>query len=311
MESRQQRRRAAPPRARGAAPGAGATWPLLAPAGAFSIAFVGLPLAGLVALSLCDWVLTRARTPGFAGLANYARMAGDGAFWSSLGTTLWFTAESTALQLVLGVAIALLLNRPWRGIGAIRALFLAPMMIAPLFAGMIWRLVMSEEFGIFKQGLLALGIEDPPVWLSDPRFALQAVILVSVWQWTAFVVLFMLAGLQTIPPDLYEAASLDGCGPWRRFRHITLPMLRPFLISTGLFRCIDGFKTFDLVYAMTGGGPGESTQTISYFVYQQGLNFFDLGYAATLALTMLVLVVLLSWLLLRGGLLAAGRKATP
>ena len=279
----------------------GATWPLLVPAGGFSLLFVGAPLLGLAALSLCEWALTRARTPAFAGAANYARMLADEAFWASLGTTLWFTVESVALQLVLGVAIALLFNRAWRGIGLIRALFLAPMMIAPLFAGMIWRLVMSEEFGILKQALLALGIENPPVWLSDPTFALQAVIMVSVWQWTAFVVLFMLAGLQTIAPELYEAASLDGCGPLRRFWYVTLPMLRPFLISTGLFRCIDGFKTFDLIYAMTGGGPGESTQTISYFVYQQGLNFFDIGYAATLALTMLVLVVAMSWLLLAAG----------
>lgn len=282
------------------------TWPLLAPAGGFSVAFVGVPLLGLLALSLCDWTLTRARTPAFAGIGNYVRMLADGAFWASLGTTLWFTVESVVLQLVLGLAIALLFNRPWRGIGLIRALFLAPMMIAPLFAGMIWRLVMSEEFGILKQGLLAIGIENPPVWLSDPTFALQAVIMVSVWQWTAFVVLFMLAGLQTISPELYEAASLDGCGPLRRFWYVTLPMLRPFLVSTGLFRSIDGFKTFDLIYAMTGGGPGESTQTLSYFVYQQGLNYFDLGYSATLALTMLVLVVIMSW-----ALLAAGRKVAP
>jgi len=283
-----------------------ATWPLLVPAGTFSLLFVGVPLVGLLVLSLCEWVLTRSRSPAFAGARNYARMLADEAFWGSLGTTIWFTAESVVIQLIAGVAIALLFNRSWRGIGLIRALFLAPMMIAPLFAGMIWRLVMSEEFGVLKQALLAVGVENPPVWLSDPTLALQAVIMVSVWQWTAFVVLFMLAGLQTIPADLYEAANLDGCGPLRRFWYVTLPMLRPFLISTGLFRCIDGFKTFDLIYAMTGGGPGESTQTISYFVYQQGLNYFDLGYSATLALTMLVLVVAMTWCLL-----AAGRKATP
>lgn len=278
-----------------------ALWPLLAPAGAFSVAFVALPLIGLATLSLCDWVLTRARTPGFAGFANYQRMLGDGAFWRSLSTTLIFTAESVALQLLLGLAIALLFNRPWRGLGLIRTLFLAPMMIAPLFAGMIWRLAMSEEFGILKQALLALGFENPPVWLSDPLVALHAVVLVAVWQWTAFVVLFLLAGLQTIPRELYEAANLDGAGAWARFGFVTLPLLRPFLLSIALFRSIDAFKTFDLIYAMTSGGPADATQTISYFVYQQGLNYFDLGYAATLALTMLALVVLLSLGLLRLG----------
>ncbi len=280
-------------------------WPLLVPAGGFSVVFVALPLIGLFALSLCNWTLTRSRSPSFAGADNYVRMASDGAFWGSLGTTVLFTIESVVFQLVLGLAVAMLFNRSWRGIGLIRTLFLAPMMIAPLFAGMIWRLVMSEEFGFLKQVLLAIGFENPPVWLNDPAFALHAVIMVSVWQWTAFVVLFMLAGLQTIPPELYEAADLDGCGPVRRFRYITLPMLMPFLVSVGMFRCIDGFKTFDLIYALTAGGPGDSTQTISYFVYQQGLNYFDLGYSSTLALTMLAMVVAMTW-----GLLAAGRKAS-
>ena len=261
---------------------------------------VVLPLLLIIALSLTDWNLTRAALPRFAGLGNYARMFGDAAFWSSLGRTCLLTVEGTALQIVLGVGVAVLFNRDWRGMGVIRSLFLAPMMIAPLFVGMIWRLMLSDDFGILRYGLQLIGIDNPPLWLDDPGVALQTVALVSVWQWTAFVVLFAVAGLQAIPGEIYEAASLDGCGPVRSFRSITLPMLLPTLLAVALFRVIDGFKLFDIIYAMTAGGPGTSTTTMSYFVYQQGISFFELGYSSTLALTMLCLTVVLASPLLRG-----------
>lgn len=260
---------------------------------------VALPLVLIVVLSLCDWTITRTAVPRFVGLANYARMLQDAAFWGSLGRTCLLTGETTLLQLALGVLIAVLLNRDWPGMGLIRALFLAPMMIAPLFVGMIWRLMLSDDFGIVRYLLQLVGVDDPPLWLDDPRVALQTVALVSVWEWTAFVVLFAVAGLQAIPAEIYEAASLDGCGPVRRFRSITLPMLAPTLLAVALFRVIDGFKLFDIIYAMTAGGPGNSTTTMSYFVYQQGITFFDLGYSSTLALTLLGLTALLAWPLLR------------
>ncbi len=261
---------------------------------------MALPLVMIVGLSLTDWNLTTGRAPHFAGLLNYTRMLRDSAFWGSLGHTCLLAAETTVLQLVIGVGIAVLFNRTWRGMGVIRSLFLAPMMIAPLFVGMIWRLMLSDDFGIVKYALQLAGIDNPPLWLDDPRIALQTIVLVSVWEWTAFVVLFAVAGLQAIPAEIYEAASLDGCGPLRLFRSMTLPMLAPTLAAVALFRVIDGFKIFDIIYAMTAGGPGTSTTTMAYFVYQQGISFFDLGYSSTLALVMLVLGVLLCAPLLRG-----------
>lgn len=266
-----------------------------------------MPLLVIIGLSLLDWDLTRAAMPHFAGLGNYARMLRDVAFWSALGRTCLLTAESTVLQLVAGVGIAVLFNRDWPGMGVIRALFLAPMMIAPIFVGMIWRLMLSDDFGIVRYILLLAGIESPPLWLDDPDIALQTVVLVSVWEWTAFVVLFAVAGMQAIPAEIYEAASLDGCGPMRSFRSMTLPMLVPTLLAVTLFRLIDGFKLFDIIYAMTAGGPGASTTTMSYFVYQQGIGYFDLGYASTLVLVMLGLTIVMSMPLLRG---APGRGAT-
>jgi multiple sugar transport system permease protein len=260
---------------------------------------VVLPLLAITALSLCDWNLTRTKLPHFAGTANYVRMFADAAFWRSLSNTGLLTAEATVLQIAAGLGIALLFNRDWPGMGIIRTLFLTPMMIAPIFVGMIWRLMLSDDFGIVKYLLTVVGIANPPLWLDDPAFALQTIVLVSVWQWTAFVVLFAVAGLQAIPAEVYEAADIDGCGPLRSFVSMTLPLLRPTLFAVALFRVIDGFKVFDIIYAMTAGGPGNATTTMSYFVYQQGITFFDLGYSSTLALVMLVLSVLLAYPLLR------------
>ncbi len=215
--------------------------------------------------------------------------------------TLLLTIESSALQVAAGLGVALLFNRNWPGMGAIRTLFLAPMMIAPLFVGMIWRLMLSDDFGVVRYLFSLAGVSEPPLWLDDPDWALQTVVFVSVWEWTAFAMLFVIAGLQAIPGDVMEAASLDGCGAWQRFRHMTWPLLRPTLLAVALFRVIDGFKLFDIIFAMTAGGPGDATTTLSYFVYQQGLAFFDLGYAATLALVMLGMVAVLTAPLLRGG----------
>jgi multiple sugar transport system permease protein len=273
--------------------------PYLVPVGFLSILLVLLPLAGLLFMSFLKWNLTQSKVPTFAGISNYVRMFSDLQFWSSLGTTLLFTVESVVPQVVLGMGIAVLFNRPWRGMGLIRALFLTPMMIAPLFAGMIWRLMYSDDFGIIKYVIVLMGFDSAPVWLADPRFALHAVILVNVWEWTAFVVLFILAGLQTIPQSLYEAASLEGCGRVRMFWSITLPTLRPILLTVVLFRAIDSFKVFDIIFAMTSGGPGRSTEVMSYLVYQYGINFFELGYSSTLALMVLAMVTFMAWLLLR------------
>ena len=274
--------------------------PFILPAGASGLLLVVLPLLAIAGLSLSDWNLTRAALPRFAGLGNYDHMLRDGAFWRSLGNTVLLTAESTALQIAIGLGIAVLFNRPWPGMGAIRALFLAPMMIAPIFVGMIWRLMLSDDFGIVKYLLVSLGITQPPLWLDDPSIALQTIVLVSVWEWTAFVVLFAVAGLQAIPEEVYEAASIDGCGRLRAFVSMTLPLLRPVLLAVALFRVIDGFKVFDIIFAMTAGGPGNATTTMSYFVYQQGIGFFDLGYSSTLALVMLALSIVLAAPLLRG-----------
>ncbi len=271
----------------------------LLPAGLLSLLLIALPLLGLLSVSLFDWKLTQPGNWRFVGLGNYLRLMEDGHFWRSMATTAQFVIESVTLQLLAGIGIALLFNHRLPGLGLVRTLFLAPMMIAPVFSGMIWRLFLSDDFGIVKYALQLAGWVAPPLWLADPAFALHAVVVISAWQWIPFVVLFVLAGLQVIPSELFEAARIDGAGPLARFWYVTLPLLTPIVMTVAIFRVIDAIKVFDLIYATTAGGPGDSTETISYLVYQTSMNFFDIGYGSAVATLMLVVVSTLALLMVK------------
>ncbi len=271
----------------------------LLPAGLLSLLLIALPLLGLLSVSLFDWKLTQPGNWRFVGLGNYLRLMEDGHFWRSMAITAQFVIESVALQLVAGIGIALLFNHRLPGLDLVRTLFLAPMMIAPVFSGMIWRLFLSDDFGIVKHALQLAGWVAPPLWLADPAFALHAVVVISAWQWIPFVVLFVLAGLQVIPSELFEAARIDGAGPLARFWYLTLPLLTPIVMTVAIFRVIDAIKVFDLIYATTAGGPGDSTETISYLVYQTSMNFFDIGYGSAVATLMLVVVSTLALLMVK------------
>ncbi len=271
----------------------------LLPAGLLSLLLIALPLLGLLGVSLFDWKLTQAGSWRFVGLGNYMKLMEDGHFWRSMATTALFMVESVALQLLAGIGIALLFNHRLPGLGLVRTLFLAPMMIAPVFSGMIWRLFLSDDFGIVKYALQLAGWVAPPLWLADPAFALHAVVVISAWQWIPFVVLFVLAGLQVIPSELFEAARIDGAGAIERFWYVTLPLLTPIVMTVAIFRVIDAIKVFDLIYATTAGGPGDSTETISFLVYQTSMNFFDIGYGSAVATLMLLVVSALALLMVR------------
>ena len=270
--------------------GSGEALPFLAPAAILTAVLGVLPLLALLGFSLFDWSLTRPNSGVFVGLKNYLSIAKDPAFWHALGVTVQIAIETIVIQLVFGVAIALLLNRNLLGMGVIRAFIMAPMMMAPLFAGLIWRLALSSDFGIIPYLLTLLGWETPPAFLSDPNWALQGVVLVTVWQTTPFVVLFVIAALQIIPAELYEAARLDGAGALRLFWSITLPLLRPVLLTIVLFSTIDSVKVFDPIYTLTSGGPGDATESLSYMIYLETSQFFDMGYGSALAVITLIIV---------------------
>jgi multiple sugar transport system permease protein len=279
--------------------GFGEALPYLVPAAVLTAVLGVLPLLALLGFSFFDLSLTRSNSGVFIGLKNYLSIAKDIAFWHALGVTLEIAIETMAFQLVFGVAIALLLNRNLPGMGIIRAFIMAPMMMAPLFAGLVWRLALSSDFGIIPYLLTLFGWEAPPAFLSDPNWAVHAVVLVTIWQTTPFVVLFVIAALQIIPGELYEAARLDGAGALRLFWSITLPLLRPVLLTIVLFNIIDSVKVFDPIYTLTSGGPGDATESLSYLIYLETSTFFEMGYGSALAVVTLIIVSIPVLLILR------------
>lgn len=235
----------------------------------------------------------------FVGLENYSRILFRQAdFWNSIRVTLAFVVSAVTLEFLLGLAIALALNLEFAGRRVVRTLVLVPMMITPIAAGLIWKLIYDGQFGVLNYLIGLLGIP-PRVWLGDPLLALGAVVLVDIWHGTPFVALVLLAGLQTIPPDYYEAASIDGAGFWGRLRYITLPLLAPVMLVVLLFRTITAIRAFDVVYALTQGGPAGMTEVIGLYLYKYGFRLFNIGYAAALSIVLAVFALLLCLVYLR------------
>jgi len=229
----------------------------------------------------------------FVGWDNILRALGDPTLLGSIRVTLIYVAIAVTIEMVVGVSIALALNGRIPGKGVIRALVLIPMVLTPVVAGLMWRLLLDPTSGFVNWMLDSVGIGSY-AFLSEPATALGAVILVEVWQNTPFVVIIVLAGLESLDPSPFEAAQLDGASAPRVLRHITLPMLAPVLSIVVLLRVIDAVKTFALVNTMTKGGPGTSTLAISNYVYRLGFETFDIGYATTVGfmVSLAVLIVL-------------------
>jgi len=222
------------------------------------------------------------RITGFAGLANYARMFQDYRFWGVLGFTLLFVVFSVVITVSLGLLLALVFNRKMRGLRFFRALMTTPLFTAPVALGYLGVMMFYEENGPINILLQTLGFSKVP-WLSDIFWARTAVIMVDVWQWTPFAFIILLAGLQSLPDEVYEAAVLDTSSGWDIFRYITFPMISPVLGTVIMLRLVDAFKVFDIPFALTNGGPGTATRTLTFYVYTQGLRNFDLGYASAMA----------------------------
>jgi ABC-type sugar transport system permease subunit len=229
----------------------------------------------------------------FVGLANYVDAIGDPRFRGALWHTLFFAATSVSLELIIGLWFALALNRTFRGRGLVRAAVLVPWAIPTVVSALLWRFMFEGQTGIVNAGLIDLGVvREPVVWLIHPRLAWVPVILADVWKTTPFVALLLLAGLQNIDASLYEAARIDGASAWRQFRYVTLPLLKPALLVALIFRTLDAFRVFDLVYALTGGGPGTSTEPIALYTFNALLQNLQFGYGS--ALSVIVFVVTFS-----------------
>ena len=255
-------------------------------------------------LSLNTWNMSdRNAVWEFVGLANYAQILQDARFWNAAQVTGTYMFGTIATQLVLGLSIALLLQRQVLAAGLVRTALLLPMMTTPVVVGLIWRFMFNPTQGIVNYLLGLIGIPGPN-WLGGLQTGLLSVMIADIWEWTPFMVLILLAALQTLPQEPYEAAAIDGANAWQTFQHITIPLLRPTIVVAVLLRAIDSFKTFDLVYVMTNGGPGTSTETLSFYTYKWGFKFFQMGYASALSFVMLIMVIIFANILI----LATARK---
>jgi multiple sugar transport system permease protein len=291
-------------------PDAALGWWLLAPTLVLLTVISLYPVLRVVWLSFYRWNYTLSPEPqAFTGLGNWSRLLGDETFWGSLRTTVLFLGISLPLELLLGLSLALLLNRTFRARGFVRAVLLLPMMLSPVVVALVWKMMYAAPFGPLNSILHGLGlIEQDVLWLASPATAMFSIVIATVWQWYPFSFLIFTAGLQTIPSEEYEAAAIDGAGQWALLRAIVLPHLAPFTLIILLSRLLDGFKTFAIVYNLTGGGPGDSTNLISFHVYRTAFSSFNLGYGSTLAvglmLVMLACAALILWLSRRTGRVA-------
>jgi len=247
------------------------------------------PLVYGVGISLFHYQLTdptQART--FVGLDNYAKAFSDSSSRTSLINTLVFVIGAVSVEMLLGMGLALLLWRDTRLNQVASALLLIPIALTPLVAGLVWRAILNPDFGMVGYYLTTLGVRRGLT--AQPETAMLSVILVDAWQWTPLVMLILLAGLKTLPMQPFEAARVDGGSSWAIFRNLTLPMLAPTILLALLFRTMDAFRVFDAIFAMTQGGPGLSTTVLNFYVYKQGLVFFDMGFAASLSTILLVVI---------------------
>jgi ABC-type sugar transport system permease subunit len=281
-------------------------WALVLPAVGTILLIALFPLGWTVweSLHLHDLRMPWLGRP-FIGLDNYLEALGDQRFREALVHTLAFTVASVTLELTLGCVLALAMNRTFRGRGLVRAAILVPWAIPTVVAALIWRFMFDGDSGIVNAALASLGV-DPPVWFVDRLAAWVPVVLGDVWKETPFVALLLLAGLQGIDASLYEAARIDGASAWRQFRHITLPLLKPALLVALIFRTRDAFRVFDLVYVMTGGGPGTATEPIALYTFTSLLQNLRFGYGSALS----VLVFLVAFLLALGYIRVVGADLT-
>lgn len=248
------------------------------------------PLVYSLYISFFNYRLARTDTT-FVGLGNYIEALTTRAFYVVLGQNIAYMLVCVTIELVIGMSLALLLNRQFFGRAVARSLFLLPMLTAPVLAGFNWRWIFNDRFGLMNQLLLSAGLPAQG-WLVDPTLARISIVIASVWQGIPFVMLLLLAGLQSLPQGPFEAAIVDGASAWQRFVHITIPLLRPVIVVATALRIIDLFRVFDVIYIMTFGGPGQATELLGFYIYRTAFSASRMGYASAVSWTTLLITVL-------------------
>lgn len=268
-------------------------WVLAGPAVAFITLMISFPLAYTLWLSLTNASGSVTKAKRFIGLKNYVEvLIGDDRFWPAVGRTVVFTTGAVVIELAFGMIIALLLRRAFRGERWVRIAILMPLVATPVAVGMMWLLIFQPTIGAANEVLRQLRLPAQP-WLSSPEQALPTLMFVDIWQWTPMVVLILLAGLTTLPDEPDEAARVDGANAWQRFRHVTLPLLGPTVMTAVLLRSIDALKTFDILYATKGKGGGSSheAETLNVLAYSYSFDYNDYGLASAVLVLFFVMIV--------------------
>ncbi len=231
---------------------------------------------------------------GFVGLANYRELFADSRFWSSLAISLIYTGSTVVLQVVIGLALALIVIDLRRSQGLFRMVAILPVVLSPAVVGMVWRTFMlAPEFGIVDYLAITSGLGSRN-WLGDPGLALVSVIVIHTWQWTPFAFMVLLASLAALPEDLYEAARIDRANAWQRFTRITLPLIRPAIVMVVIMRTMVALTAFAAIFTVTGGGPGTATEILNLYAYRKSFTELSIGYGSTLAVALLIVTVLIS-----------------
>lgn len=276
-------------------------WAMITPALLVVFGLIFIPIVRAFWMSLHTIDLTRpAIGQPFVGLGNYIEIMQDKYFWASIGRTFYFMIVSIVIEMVFGVAIALLLNTEFHGRAILRTLVLIPWALPITIDAIMWKWIFNPSYGAFNSLLYQLGIISTyQAWLSDPISALHIVILADVWKVTPLVILLTLAALQTIPHELYEAAVIDGASRFASFWRVTLPLLTPTLLIVLVVRTMDAFKVFDIIYIMTSGGPSDGTKLIAYYTYLVAFSFMRLGTGAALAYLMTIFIGLMAFVYIR------------
>jgi multiple sugar transport system permease protein len=270
-------------------------WAFAVPAAVVVVAVILFPWLFTLVMSVHDWKVTGSTT--FVGLDNYAKMLSDDRFLWSVVRTLYFTALSVIAPVLLGVFAAVCFATKFRLRGLARTIFVLPMMATPVAISLVWTMMFHPQLGVLNYLLTSVGLP-PSTWVYDSSTVIPTLVMVETWQWTPLIMLIVLGGIASLPLDPYEAAILDGASVWQMFRHITLPLVWPFIVVATVIRLIDALKAFDTIYVITLGGPGTSSETINILLYQTAFAYYDLGYGSAMVVVFFVLIMLISLILL-------------
>jgi multiple sugar transport system permease protein len=274
-------------------------WSFMAPSIVLMVLLLAYPIFYTIEISLTRFDIATFSAGAWVGLDNYREVMDDYRFWDSLWVTLIYLVIALPLQVALGFGIAFLINAEWAGRGFIRALFIIPMVVAPVVAGGIWRMMLDPLWGIVNHWLGFIGI-GPLDWFGDPALAMATIIIIDTWRWTPFIVLIATAALLALPKDVFEAAKIDGANWWSTLWSVAIPLLVPVIAATFVIRWLGAVKMFDIVLASTYGGPGKATNVINLFIYEEAFRSLRFAESAAMAVIVLVLTMVLTALFLRG-----------